>query len=202
MLEQTRPKYKLAGLALLIVCVRPGLEMMDASNPDDISDAGKSFDIQELVVPDLGLWLYFWGTHQTNTDTKRRTLRPQSVVTPLMRDPSRPGWVATTMVPATWWPHMTHTGTTHDPHRDEHLGMGGPFDHREQLDFIIPQSTYGAWLKAFPNKEDQLLKTGTVLSTPSWESDVVDVASYYIQWLISRHHRAPSSHCSSTITSN
>ena len=55
MVEQTGPKYKLAGLALLIVCVRPGLEMMDASNPDDISDAGKSFNIQELVVPDLGL---------------------------------------------------------------------------------------------------------------------------------------------------
>ena len=55
MVEQTGPKYKLAGLALLIVCVRPGLEMMDASNPDDISDAGKSFDIQELVFSDLGL---------------------------------------------------------------------------------------------------------------------------------------------------
>ena len=55
MMEQTRPKYKLAGLALLIVCVRPGLEMMDASNPDDISDEGKSFDIQELVFCDLGL---------------------------------------------------------------------------------------------------------------------------------------------------
>ena len=55
MVEQTRPKYRLVGLALLIVCVRPGLEMMDASNPDDISGAGKSFDIQELVFCDLGL---------------------------------------------------------------------------------------------------------------------------------------------------
>ena len=116
MVEQTRPWYRLAGLALLIVCVRPGLEMMDASNPDDISDAGKSFDIQELVVSDLGLWLYFWGTHQTNRDTKMRTLRPQSVVIPPLNEGSQQAWMG-----------RDHNGSRnlmapHDPHRDEHIG--------------------------------------------------------------------------------
>ena len=129
MVEQTRPWYRLAGLALLIVCVRPGLEMMDASNPDDISDAGKSFDIQELVVSDLGLWLYFWGTHQTNRDTKMRTLRPQSVVIPPLNEGSQQAWMGRDhngsrklMAPhaphwdSTWptqgWAHRDHSGTT------------------------------------------------------------------------------------------
>ena len=161
MVDQTRPKYKLAGLALLIVCVRPGLEMMDASNPDDISDAGKSFDIQELVFCDLGLWLYFWGTHAKLIEIQKEELRPQSVVAPLMRDPSRPGWVATTMVPATWWPHMTHRGALHALQGDhtwptqgihmttkgwaqrDHLGTTLDLDHREKLDSIIPQSRSG-----------------------------------------------------------